>query len=67
MKELYEAEIASLKTEMLDYDNQLIESFFDFKNKDITEVLVEIRAGTLFNNMTSLTSFNLTSYRHGWL
>lgn len=45
MKELYENEIASLKNEISEYNDQIVDSFFQFKNMNIDEVLVEIRAG----------------------
>lgn len=45
MKDLYKNEIASLKYEISEYDNQLLDAYFEFKNEDIEEVLVEIRAG----------------------
>lgn len=45
MKDLYKNEIAGLKNEIVEYENQLLDAFFEFKNEDVEEVLIEIRAG----------------------
>mgnify|MGYP003529337131 CR=1 FL=1 len=45
MKELYKNELDDLKQEITNNDDQIVESFFDFKNANIDEALVEIRAG----------------------
>ena len=50
MKDLYKNEIASLKYEIAAYENQLLDAFFEFKNEDVEEVLVEIRAGNHSNH-----------------
>lgn len=56
MKELYENEIESIKLEISHYDDQLIDSFFQFRNKDIEEVLVEIRAGNMKQDKAFINS-----------
>lgn len=45
MKELYNNEIKTFETEIVNYDKELEEQFFLFKNKEIEEVIIEIRAG----------------------
>jgi len=50
MKDLYKNEIISLKYEIDAYENQLLDAFFEFKNEDVEEVLVEIRAGNHLNH-----------------
>ena len=47
MKDLYKGEILTLKADIAEYDNQLLDSYFNFKNEGIESVLVEIRAGKL--------------------
>lgn len=47
MKDLYKNEITTVKFEINDYESQLLDAYFDFKNEDIEEVIVEIRAGSL--------------------
>jgi protein subunit release factor A len=45
MKDLYKNEIENLKYEIFEYENQLLDAYFEFKNENVEEVLVEIRAG----------------------
>ena len=49
MKELYRNEILSLGAEISAYDKELEEEFYEYRNNDIEEVLVEIRAGKNFS------------------
>lgn len=45
MKELYKNELADVNAMISELDCQLTESYFEFKNEGINEVMVEIRAG----------------------
>ena len=47
MKELYQNEISCIQSEILEHNDNLIDLFFNFKNEDIEEVLIEIRAGRI--------------------
>ena len=53
MKELYRNEILSLRVELTGYDKELEQEFFEYRNRDIEEVLVEIRAGKIYFSLSS--------------
>lgn len=61
MKELYRNEILSLGAEISAYDKELEEEFYEYRNNDIEEVLVEIRAGKI-----SSFSFLMPIFRCWW-
>jgi len=57
MKELYKNEINTLEAQISVYDKELEEGFFEYRNRDIEEVLVEIRAGKNYFSFSQLQVF----------
>lgn len=49
MKELFLSEIALINSDLADLNSELSNSYFNFQNEEIGEVMIEIRAGTRSN------------------